>query len=170
MNRSECSFLPRETSTFKFIPHKDRHDSVSADCLLYIMICLWFYGTASRPVLYTFVSDDGDEMLLMDSECLWMWIPYISQDELQIGTVAAGHDVNREPLYIARAMLQGMYSIGFYRFRKLLGYFVVHLAVSTTTEMHILVVLWWSYCFTAARYSVNLVWYWRNQNIWILDL
>ena len=113
----------------------------------------------------TFVSDDGGEMLLMDSACLWMWIPYISQDKLPIGTVAAGHDVNKEPLYIARAMFLGKYSIGFYRFRKLLGYFVVHIAVSTNTEIDILVVLWLSYCFIAARYSVNLVWYWRNQYI-----
>ena len=62
---------------------------------------------------YTTVSDDRGEILLMDSACLWMWIPYVSPDILPIGTVAAGHDVSKEPLYVARAMFQGVYTIGY---------------------------------------------------------
>ena len=115
----------------------------------------------------TLVSYDRGEILLMDSDCLWVWIPYVSPDILPIGTVAAGHDVNKEPLYVARAKFQGLHSIGYYKSSKLLGYFVARNAVDTTTKMELLVVLWWSYCFITARYNVNIVSQWRNLNIYI---
>ena len=105
----------------------------------------------------TLVSYDRGEILLMDSDCLWMWIPYVSPDILPIGTVAAGHDVNKEPLCVARVKFQGLYSIGYYKSSKLLGYFVARNAVDTTRKMELLVVLWWSYCFITARYNVYIV-------------
>ena len=89
----------------------------------------------------TVVSDDHGEILLVDSACLCTWIPYTSPNVLPVGAVAGGHDISKEPLYVARAMLEDIYSIGYYKSSKLLGYFVFRNAVNTTTAMEILVIL-----------------------------
>ena len=54
----------------------------------------------------TVVRDVGGEILLVDSECLWKWIPYTSPNMLPIGAVEAGYDLDKEPLYVAKAKIE----------------------------------------------------------------
>ena len=89
----------------------------------------------------TVVSDDRGEILQVDSACLWTWVAYTSSNVLPVGAVAGGHDVSQEPLYVARAIFEDIYSIGYYKFSKLLGYFVFRSAVNKATTMEILVIL-----------------------------
>ena len=89
----------------------------------------------------TFVTDGRGEILLVDSACLWKWIPYASPNILPIEALVAGYDVNREPLYVTRAKFQGVYSIGYYKSSTSLGYFMIVGGVSTSTVMHVLVIL-----------------------------
>ena len=89
-----------------------------------------------------FVSDDHGEVLLVDPACLWAWIPYSSPAKLPVGALAAGYDVGGETLYTSRAMFDGLYSIGYYKPSKSLGYFVHKVRVNTATVMDILVIMW----------------------------
>ena len=89
----------------------------------------------------TVVKDDQGEVLLMDSECPWKWIPYTSPNILPGGAVEGGYDLNKEPLYVARAKFGDTYSIGYYMSSKLRGYFVISGEVKTRTVMDILVIL-----------------------------
>ena len=49
----------------------------------------------------TFVLGVRGEVLLMDESCVWAWIPYASSDNLPVGAVVGGYDVEGL-LYIAR--------------------------------------------------------------------
>ena len=89
----------------------------------------------------TFVKDDRGEILLMDSTCIWTWIPFCSPNELMVGAFLAGYDMGKVPLYVARAMFTDTYSIGYYKSNKMLGYFTFEGGVRTSTTMDILVVL-----------------------------
>ena len=89
----------------------------------------------------TVVSDDRGEILQVDSACLWTWVAYTSSNVLPVGAVAGGHDVSQEPLYVARAIFEDIYSIGYYKSSKLIGYFVFRSAVNKATTMEILVIL-----------------------------
>ena len=97
------SWVPKsEYDTWKAVVFAQRPGSVQVAVAWTEVNAVFYPGKLQLSSLFpikiamdenTFVSDDGGEMLLMDSACLWMWIPYISQDKLPIGTVAAGHDV-----------------------------------------------------------------------------
>ena len=87
------------------------------------------------------VSDGRGEVLLVDSTCLWIWVPYTSPNILPIGAYAAGYDISGETLFVARANFEGAYSIGYYKSNKLFGYFMIFGEVRTTTAMEILVFL-----------------------------
>ena len=82
------------------------------------------------------------EILLMNSACLWAWIPFTSKYAPPVGAFLAGHDVNKERLYVARAIFEGVYSIGYYKSSTSLGYFGIFGGVRTTGVMDILVILW----------------------------
>ena len=87
----------------------------------------------------TFVSDDRGEVLHVGSSCVWAWISYASADNLPVGTVVGGYDVNGEPLYVARALFNDAYSIGCYKSSTSLGYFTISGEVGT--NKHILIIL-----------------------------
>ena len=87
------------------------------------------------------VSDGRGEVLLVDSACLLIWVPYTSPNILPIGSYAAGYDINGENLFVARAKIGGTYSIGYYKSSKLLAYFMINGEVRAATAMDILVLL-----------------------------
>ena len=87
------------------------------------------------------VSGDRGEVLLVDSACLWIWVPHTSPNTLPIGAFATGYGISGETLFVAKAKFEGTHSIGYYRSSKLLGYFMIFGEVRTTTAMDILVLL-----------------------------
>ena len=90
----------------------------------------------------TVVTGGCGEVLLVDSACLWKWIPYASRNTLLVGAaLVAGHDANKETLYVTRAKFQGVYSIGYYKSSTSLGYFMSLGGVRTSTVMDVLVIL-----------------------------
>ena len=89
----------------------------------------------------TVVKDDRGEILLVDSACLWKWIPYTPPNILPVGAVDAGYDFNKEPLYVARAIFGTIYSLGYYKSSKMLGYFIISSKVTKTNVIDILVIL-----------------------------
>ena len=87
------------------------------------------------------VSDKRGEILLVDSACLWEWIPYTSPNILPVGAVEGGYDPKQEPLYVARARFENFYSTGYYKASNMLGYFMIWGEVRTAYTMDILVIL-----------------------------
>ena len=88
----------------------------------------------------TFVLGSRGEVLLVDESCVWAWIPYASSDNLPVGAVVGGYDVEGL-LYIARVFVDGSYSIGYYKPSKSLGYFVFGKEVRTYGVVEIFVIL-----------------------------
>ena len=88
------------------------------------------------------VKDDIGEVLLVNSACLFEWIPYSSLDKLPVGAFVGGYDANKEPLYVARAVFEGIYSIDYYKSSKSLAYFMIYGEARTSKTMDILVNLW----------------------------
>ena len=89
----------------------------------------------------TFVKDIRGEIVLMDPTCLWTWVPFSPPSAIMPGAFAAGYDMNKDTLYVARAMFRGTYSIGYYQGNAMLGYFMIYGKVRTSQTMEILVVL-----------------------------
>ena len=85
------------------------------------------------------VKDDIGEVLLVNSGCLFAWIPYSSLDKLPVGALVGGYDASKEPLHIARAVFEGFYSIGYYKSSKSLAYFMIYGEARTSNIMDILV-------------------------------
>ena len=56
-------------------------------------------------------------------------------------SICWGYEGSKEPLYVARAMFQITYSIGYYKSSTMRGYFMVGGEVKKSEAMEILVVL-----------------------------
>ena len=78
--------------------------------------------------------------IAVDESCVWAWIPYASSDNLPVGAVVGGYDVEGL-LYVARVFVDGSYSIGYYKSSKSLGYFVFGKEVRAYRVMEIFVIL-----------------------------
>ena len=89
----------------------------------------------------TFVSDDRGEVLHVDESCVWAWISYASAENLPVGAVVGGYDVNGEPLNVARALFSDVYSIGYYKSSTSLGYYTIRGGVGTKKHIEILIIL-----------------------------
>ena len=90
----------------------------------------------------TEVADYHGEILLVDPDCYWKWVLYTSPNVLPVGAVKGGYDVNGESLYVARAKVNGYYSIGYYKPSQMRGYFGIYGHTETKKFMHILIILW----------------------------
>ena len=88
------------------------------------------------------VSNNLGEVLQANSACLFTWIPYSSPKILPVGAFVGGYGANKEPLYVARAVFEGVYSIGYYKSSKSLAYFMIYGQARTSITMDILVNLW----------------------------
>ena len=106
----------------------------------------------------TQVQDLQSEILLVDQACYWKWVPYTSPNDMPVGAIKAGYDVNGESLYVARAVVNGYYSIGNYRPSRMKGYFGIFGAIKTLNTMDILIILW-SICHSSltsvSRWNIN---------------
>ena len=87
------------------------------------------------------VSDKQGEVLHVDPACIWRWIPYTSPNSLPVGALVAGYNIEGEHLYVARAIFDDVYSIGYYKSSTSLGYFMIFGEVRTATVMDILIIL-----------------------------
>ena len=89
----------------------------------------------------TEVQDDQGEILLVDPDCFWKWVLHTSPNVLPVGAIKAGYDVNGESLYVARAKVNGYYSIGYYKPSQARGYFGIFGEIKTKNVMDIFIIL-----------------------------
>ena len=87
------------------------------------------------------VQDLQSEILLVDPACYWKWVPYTSTNDMPGNAIKAGYDVNGESLYVARAVVNSYYSIGYYKPSQMLGYFGILGMIKTQSAMDILIIL-----------------------------
>ena len=85
------------------------------------------------------------QVLHLSPTCQPAWIPYSPSNSSPVSRagVLAGCRIGQEPVYVARARFNGIYSIGYYRHTTKQGYFVIEGDARTTSanDMEILVLM-----------------------------